>query len=288
MTTPAGWYDDPGAPGSGQLRWWDGTAWTSHVRPGQQAEPQQPQYGQAQQAQPQRPQYGQQRPYGEQPQYQQQTQQYSQQQYTPAPPAQGQGYQGYQTYPAQPGYTGYGTYGGKPTATPDAAPLANVWLRLVAKIIDGIILGIITAILLTPFWGRFASALGRYIDEANRAAQSGKAVDPFTLYGDPGYYQFQLAAGVIGLVVSGLYVVLLLRFKGATVGKMIFGMRVRRWENDERLGWGNCLARWASESLIPQITCGLFFFIDSLWCLWDPRRQTLHDKIARTVVTTRR
>ena len=278
MTTPAGWYDDPGAPGSGQLRWWDGTAWTSHVRPGQQAQ-QEPQYGQ---------QYGEQQPQYQQQQYGQQPQRYGQQQYAPTPPAQGQEYQGYQTYPAQPGYTGYGTYGGKPTAAPDGAPLANVWLRLVAKIIDGIILGIITAILLTPFWGRFASALGRYIDEANRAAQTGTAVDPFTLYSDPGYYQFQLAAGVIGLVVSGLYVVLLLRFKGATLGKMIFGMRVRRWENDDQLGWGNCLARWASESLIPQITCGLFFFIDSLWCLWDPRRQTLHDKIARTVVTTRR
>ncbi len=30
-TTPAGWYSDPG--GSGQLRWWDGTAWSAHLAP---------------------------------------------------------------------------------------------------------------------------------------------------------------------------------------------------------------------------------------------------------------
>lgn len=30
---PAGWFPDPGA--AGQLRWWDGTAWTQHTQPGQ-------------------------------------------------------------------------------------------------------------------------------------------------------------------------------------------------------------------------------------------------------------
>ncbi|MEV0524171.1 phospholipid scramblase-related protein [Streptomyces sp. NPDC050439] len=47
--TPAGWYPDPqGAPQL--LRWWDGSQWTQHTNPGQQAGGQQ---AQAQQAQPQ-------------------------------------------------------------------------------------------------------------------------------------------------------------------------------------------------------------------------------------------
>ncbi|WP_413761096.1 DUF2510 domain-containing protein [Streptomyces sp. MMBL 11-3] len=41
MTTPPGWYRDPGAPHT--ERWWDGTAWTEHRRaPGALQQPQQP------------------------------------------------------------------------------------------------------------------------------------------------------------------------------------------------------------------------------------------------------
>ncbi|MET9864582.1 DUF2510 domain-containing protein, partial [Streptomyces smyrnaeus] len=36
MTTPPGWYPDPGQTPQlpPQERWWDGSAWTSHTRPG--------------------------------------------------------------------------------------------------------------------------------------------------------------------------------------------------------------------------------------------------------------
>ncbi|MEC4016642.1 DUF2510 domain-containing protein [Streptomyces sp. H27-D2] len=50
MTTPPGWYPDPGHTGNGPLleRWWDGSAWTDHTRAAQGAayapvqQPQQP------------------------------------------------------------------------------------------------------------------------------------------------------------------------------------------------------------------------------------------------------
>lgn len=34
MNTPAGWYPDPQQ--QGQLRYWDGAAWTEHLAPAQQ------------------------------------------------------------------------------------------------------------------------------------------------------------------------------------------------------------------------------------------------------------
>jgi uncharacterized RDD family membrane protein YckC len=40
------------------------------------------------------------------------------------------------------------------------------------------------------------------------------------------------------------------------------------------------LGRW----LLSAVTIGLYGLIDALWCLWDARKQTLHDKIGGTYV----
>ncbi|MGD3109825.1 phospholipid scramblase-related protein [Streptomyces sp. YGL11-2] len=82
MTTaniPAGWYADPeGAPH--QLRWWDGSQWTAHTHPGQQAQVQEPA---AQPLVPQQPAPQQQTPRQAPPQ--QVPEQYASQQPAPAP-----------------------------------------------------------------------------------------------------------------------------------------------------------------------------------------------------------
>ncbi|KUL55446.1 Scramblase [Streptomyces sp. NRRL F-4489] len=95
---PAGWYADPqGTPH--QLRWWDGSQWTAHTHPGQQAQPQEQQAAQAgpQPAQQPAPQQAQPYQQPQQPQPYQQTQQpqMAQQQptaqpYAPQQPAPGQ------------------------------------------------------------------------------------------------------------------------------------------------------------------------------------------------------
>ncbi|MFI0710430.1 phospholipid scramblase-related protein [Streptomyces inhibens] len=112
---PAGWYADPqGTPH--QLRWWDGSQWTEHTHPGQQAaapaQAQAPQPGphQAQQqpAQQQAPQHQHQAPQQQatqQPPQQQMPQQFAPQQQA----AQGQApYPGQQQGGAPYGHQGYG------------------------------------------------------------------------------------------------------------------------------------------------------------------------------------
>ena len=68
-------------------------------------------------------------------------------------------------------------------------------------------------------------------------------------------------------------------WKGATPGKMLTGLRVVRADTFEPLGWGRALGRYLAYNL-SFLTCGLGF----AWAGWDARKQSLHDRVAGTVV----
>ena len=79
---------------------------------------------------------------------------------------------------------------------------------------------------------------------------------------------------------------------GQTPGKMIAGIRVVR-ANGESSGWGYTFVREVILKgllgyFLAVITLGLFFVVDYLWPLWDKDRQTLHDKMAETLVVQAR
>ncbi len=93
-----------------------------------------------------------------------------------------------------------------------------------------------------------------------------------------------LVSGAIGLV----YEVGFLAWKQATLGKMALGTVVRRLA-DPQLTLGDVLKRQILRvvgSLLAIVSTGGSYIslIDPAWLLWDPKRQTLHDKIAGTVV----
>lgn len=249
MTTQPGWYDDPGAPGTGQLRWWDGQAWTEHVHRPAPAPAVAPAPAQA-------------------------------------PPAQGPAQYPVYGYQGAPG-AGVPAYV-KPTHTPDGAPLANVWLRLAARIIDGLITGLVLLLVSLPFLPRMIGAYLDYFEKLDQAAINGTTPDPFELYGDPDFYQPYLWITLIGVLLALVYFVGFHRFWGATPGKMMLGLQVRPWDRPGPPGWGACFLRWGVEAVGGLLCSGIFNLIDALWCLWDERRQTLHDKAARTVVVSRR
>ncbi len=66
--------------------------------------------------------------------------------------------------------------------------------------------------------------------------------------------------------------------RGQTIGMMLYGIAVR----DDAGGGQVSVGRATLRSVILVGASG--FFVDLLWPLWDKRRQSLHDKAARTVV----
>jgi uncharacterized RDD family membrane protein YckC len=66
---------------------------------------------------------------------------------------------------------------------------------------------------------------------------------------------------------------------GQTLGKRALGIRVIDFKAGGPIGYGRGLLRFVAR-LLSALVFGLGYF----WMLWDPEKQTWHDKIAGTVV----
>jgi uncharacterized RDD family membrane protein YckC len=77
--------------------------------------------------------------------------------------------------------------------------------------------------------------------------------------------------------------------RGQTLGMMAVGVRAVRDETLGVLGYGRALGRAVFEGVLRLINLlffllGLVWILDMLFPLWDKKRQTLHDKVAGSVV----
>jgi uncharacterized RDD family membrane protein YckC len=85
---------------------------------------------------------------------------------------------------------------------------------------------------------------------------------------------------VIGFLVSyGYYVYLEGSPSGQTVGKRAMSIRVVGMHTGSTIGYAGAFVRVIGK-IVSAIPCLLGFF----WMLWDPERQTWHDKFADAVV----
>lgn len=313
---PAGWYPDPADPK--QERYWAGESWTHNVRPWAGAMPpptaepaetetlatggstaargftdndeapsEQPSQpgtanpsgaatftpGGATAAQPQQG-YGQ-APYG-QPDY---GQGYG----TPVQGSAPMG--GYQGYPTQPGYP-YAAYDRHigPT-TVDGVPLAGWWWRVLATLLDGLLLNIIVGFVTTSFAGALTEGLILWANDVERVANAGGGQIPSPLdpaYGLVGPY---LTIIVITLAISLTYATAMLVYKGATLGQLAVGLRVvpdGLGQQYGRLGLSMALIRNIAYQLIGIVP--ILGLVNYLMPLFNAKRQTFHDMIAKTQV----
>ncbi|MEV6316656.1 RDD family protein [Streptomyces sp. NPDC051776] len=186
------------------------------------------------------------------------------------PPGEGQGQWSAPPPPGAPGPYGQGPYGQAPYggspygADPLAGmpPLANRGKRLVARIIDALIIYVPVGVIMYFVVGGYDPTDAD--DSGRQASVQGVALLAYLIY-------------------EGL---MLTRF-GQTVGKKLMNIRVAMLADGSipkgSEGWVR-----ACVYTVPEIVpcCGfIFWLINVLWCTWDqPYHQCLHDKAARTVV----
>lgn len=131
--------------------------------------------------------------------------------------------------------------------------MAEFWIRLVAYIIDLIVLSVVVGVL--------ASIMGLNIFDLESEA----SYDP--------------TLNLISAVISWLYFALMESSeRGATLGKMALGLRVV--SNDgQRLSFLNATGRYFAKILSAMILC-----IGFLMIAFTDRKRGLHDMIASTLV----
>lgn len=89
--------------------------------------------------------------------------------------------------------------------------------------------------------------------------------------------------GFIVFLIYLIYATLMLSSRGQTLGNKAVGTRVVDANTGGPINAGRALGRTVANVLF-WIVLILPWFLDMLFPLWDSRNQTLHDKMAGTVV----
>ncbi|WP_055589971.1 RDD family protein [Peterkaempfera griseoplana] len=172
----------------------------------------------------------------------------------PAPPPPGYGAGTPYAGAPQPGPP----YGQAPEMPVGMPPLGGRGRRLVARIIDGVLVAAVCSLVVGWF--------------VNWDTRSGEATMSL----------------VIG-IVYWVYESLMLSHDGQTVGKKAVRVRVARLADGAVPTPGEAWGRAAVYTLPSVLCCGLWVVIDGGWCLFDsPYRQCVHDKTVRSVVVSTR
>ncbi len=162
--------------------------------------------------------------------------------------------------------------------SPTGQPLANPWMRVLARFVDGLILAVV-------FGTVFAAIILSGGDDAG-----------FAGFGADASFGRIYLLGLLGVAAGFAWDAVCTKMFGGTPMKLAFGMRVVRADNGGPVEWSHAIIRWAipgALSLLPiPVLPGLINFvvlIVSLVFLFSkPLRQCVWDQIAKTLVVTTR
>ncbi|MFJ8827242.1 RDD family protein [Streptomyces sp. NPDC102467] len=155
---------------------------------------------------------------------------------------------------------------------------AGLGKRFVARLIDTLVLGAVTAAVAVPLGTRALDHIDGKIDAAKA---SGRQVTVWLLDGTTATYLGIVLA--VLLLFGVVYEALPTAKWGHTLGKKLMGLRVREIEGSDSPTFGAALRRWLAYSVLGVLVIGI---LGVLWGAIDrPWRQCLHDKVARTFVS---
>jgi uncharacterized RDD family membrane protein YckC len=174
-------------------------------------------------------------------------------------------------YPSAPGHDvgGLPSYPSLHTASSGGPQLANYGSRLAGWLIDWLILlivcGSISALTHSFHYSHVATSVTGF-SSTNRSFR----------WGMPGALLSPLIVVLYGTIMCGSN-------RAQTVGMMVAGTKAVKVSTGAPIGYASALGR----ALFEWFLAFVFFFpwvLDMLFPLWDPKNQTLHDKVSGTIV----
>jgi uncharacterized RDD family membrane protein YckC len=164
--------------------------------------------------------------------------------------------------------------GGATAAGPFAWHYGGFWVRFAARFLDGLLMGIPFIILMAIFIPNLLRTTGGQPPNAASAALVGFT---FSLIG-------------IGFLAAILYEVLMMRYYGATLGKMACGLKIVRADG-RSLGWGVSFGRFAMWNIVtsglPYVNFVLMV-VSSIMAGTDAEKRAIHDRVCDTRVVYKR
>ena len=141
----------------------------------------------------------------------------------------------------------------------ETTELASWLRRLAALLVDGVILGgVVVATLLLA---------GRSLDDLNETLWEGSSLAVLALF----------------VLPEAIYDTAMIGARNQTFGKMLLRIAVVDADGRGGIGYARAFTRWLSTAALWALWA-VPGIVDHLWPLRDGRRQTFHDKFARSVV----
>jgi len=159
---------------------------------------------------------------------------------------------------------------GPAAAGPFGWHYGGFWIRFGARMIDGFVLGV-------PFMLLAAVFIPNLLRPGSQPS-------------NPAFAVFFLSLIGLGLLAAMTYEVLMLRYRGATVGKIACGLKVVR-SDGRSLGWGVSIGRFFMWNIvtngIPYLNF-ILMLVSGIMAGVDDEKRALHDRVCDTRVIYKR